>query len=85
MTRWRLDKRLRTSPEIKGMAHWLDERGIKWQIVKRNNQGHPEIEVTGPQGQVAYQIVSSTCKGSIDVQARIARLKRKLRTAGIDC
>lgn len=85
MSRWRLDKRLRKNPDFEAMTRFLDGVGLKWQVVKPNEKGHPALEVTSPDGIVVVHYIASTPHMRGNSDGALARLKRKLRGHSISC
>ena len=84
MSRYRLECLLRRNADYKALTLWLDQNGFegKWEVVKRNEKGHPELRIASD-GKEAFTTLSSTPGGHIRVKPRLARMKRALRAVGL--
>lgn len=83
MSRFRLSARVRVNPDYQAMARFLDDLGLRHEIVKPNGKGHPALSITLPCGAVLVHHIACSPRGWCNGQARVAALKRRLAAAGM--
>lgn len=82
MSRMRIIAKVRTNPDFKAIARFLDEHGLSFVACPPLGKGHPYLLIAMPDGrEVAHTITCTPC-GRANATARVATLRRVLIAAG---
>lgn len=82
MSRMRILAKVRNNPDYIALARFLDSIGFRYVVHPPTGKGHPFLRISLPHGVDLDHYITCTPKGHINSDARVARLKRALASAG---
>lgn len=81
MSRMRIEAKVRKNPDYIAATGYLDQIGLRFEVVNHPGKGHPFLRITLPHGDTMAFTIACTPRGRINQDAVVARLKRAIRLA----
>lgn len=83
MSRMRILAKVRTNPDYKVLAAYLEKIGLSFEVCPPTGKGHPFLRIDLPHSAEPLVFhISCTPMGRVNGDARVCKLRRALAAAG---
>lgn len=78
MSKSRMEAKVRKNPDFIACTDYLDQLGLKWEVLPPTGTGHPKLSILLPNGETYKHPIPCTPRQSVNPGVALSKLKRRL-------